>query len=1410
MRNRKRMYRASAILLILALLTAGASTGADEKGADAPGTVYSDWLTLDGFPESGESADAPSGTRDLGALLREAALLDAEGVLLADDGVWTVEPDTAYQVRLRFRETPGSGNLQFDAENTPLTYHLPEGLSVGDENLTLTLRVGPDGGETAEAVCECDAASGVLAVNWDPGSGITERIRETEEAGFELIIPAVFGDTDTLDFADHLTVTLDRSDTGRGAPPGKTRGGTGASSDLADFLDSIEIAGAELNAQEQYVILEGVPYTVQLHFSEKINGPQFAEDPETHLMTYHFPNGFTPNYTEGDAEFEGDGGEVRFHYIISGNTLTVAFDEESPGYPAFSTSESAEFEIHTTGIISEEEIAFSAEVSGEFDIDDKREVSVQKTGTYDAGLNRVRYTVTAYSRGNNTDIHIGDIISGTALTYDPSSLTVSSDKRDPVQYNTDTRPGETFGLTLPVMVHGETVTIEYCADVDLSGLTGTVSGSYGTVEETMNTVKVSSHEDPPGDDTTVSGEDFENKISLSGNSKTVSSQTVSDGKTYIIWTIVLNENANISIAGSEVTDIIDESSRPFMRYSGSGIHIERYEKDGTPAGSDDIRWGTNGLSAGYGGSTWSYTIPESDAGKNYRYVITYETEVDSDTFLKPTTVSNTVGNEYDTDHGAVNVDTTGEGVEAEKKVVNSVTDAANKQAETEWEITFTVPAAGLDSAVITDILPGFLDYTTNTWFYDTYKEGSVRVEDGDLLEGENFSVDSTSQENRVIITFTKNNGESGLTGTGLTRTIHVYLKTTASHDWLVYAETQSRARTHVNNGIVRVNGQDINVTASVNYNTSEYDLEKKFGGTYYTNTDPALPIYVYKIILTNVNDDAFDAEGFLTVADYYDSDYLTFQPTYQTNDGYNVNTPNGHVYGNNQWNPDGTLSQGSYVVASSTPEGEIVFKLKKDDLPMFGNSYYPYYAIVYALQIRDAETLARMKEEALHSDGLMVGLVNTADNEKFGTNTIVTEYSVSALTKRLISEEDNSATGTHDLQFEIMVNEDELKIGDGETITLKDTLTNLSFDYTSIAIEPQLEGDTLNRAGNSIIFTLHNETKYRITYTARLVGIHDVDWHNKAELYGQIAGVNGTSSSESGGSGSYLTYKMNVKKYPDGNMNEGLAATFEIYEARVKDANGDDIPNPEWKKVGEFTTDGTTGIWKIDTVFHDGSTEARSLRPYSFHDADGNERFGPPGTETYGWRYRVKETVAPEGYMLKTTVYEFGISDIPTYSGSDRLNYLNYDTITVVNKPIPQAVETVVSGEKALIGKELEDQEFIFSLKPEESAEAAWGEGYPGGFSGSITVKNDAAGRFSFPLSYTYEDYAAAAEKGLVDENGCASFWYVVGEEIPEGAENNIWNGVRYDDSRFLVRVKLFIEGNELGTEINCYTYNGN
>ena len=392
MKSRKTIFKALALLLILTILPSPVSVGADGNGHDAPGTAYySDWLKLENQLVTPENPDQTSGTSDLRQLLQEAALLDAEGTLLAENGVWPVEPDGSYQIRLRFSETPGNGQLQFDAENTPLVFQLPEGLKAGKEYLQLPVRIELGTGESAEAACIYNTSTGILSVDWDSNGSASEQIRTAEDASFELVIPAAFEDnTDKLAFADHLAVSLQRAETGIKSSRGPVRSAPDESSDLADFLDSIEVEGAEI-VNGKYVIQEGVPYTITMHFSEKTNGIQFDVDADHNVLTYQLPDGFNSISTNGTGVISGADGDIPFSYVYSGGTVTVTLDKTSPGYASFLNSENAKLDLNVTGTISKDKLVFSSEVSGEFDINDTHEVTVSKTGNYDPELNKIKF-----------------------------------------------------------------------------------------------------------------------------------------------------------------------------------------------------------------------------------------------------------------------------------------------------------------------------------------------------------------------------------------------------------------------------------------------------------------------------------------------------------------------------------------------------------------------------------------------------------------------------------------------------------------------------------------------------------------------------------------------------------------------------------------------------------------------------------------------------------------------------------------------------------------------------------------------------------------------------------------------------------------------------------------------------------
>lgn len=84
-------------------------------------------------------------------------------------------------------------------------------------------------------------------------------------------------------------------------------------------------------------------------------------------------------------------------------------------------------------------------------------------------------------------------------------------------------------------------------------------------------------------------------------------------------------------------------------YSGSGIKIQRYKKDGTLVPYDgfeekEISW--NELNVNSQLTEFSYTITESDNDNEpYKYVITYTTSTDVSSMIQGTQISNKVNDE---------------------------------------------------------------------------------------------------------------------------------------------------------------------------------------------------------------------------------------------------------------------------------------------------------------------------------------------------------------------------------------------------------------------------------------------------------------------------------------------------------------------------------------------------------------------------------------------------------------------------------------------------------------------------------------------------------------------------------------------------------------------------------------------
>ena len=254
-----------------------------------------------------------------------------------------------------------------------------------------------------------------------------------------------------------------------------------------------------------------------------------------------------------------------------------------------------------------------------------------------------------------------------------------------------------------------------------------------------------------------------------------------------------------------------------------------------------------------------------------------------------------------------------------------------------------MPSKGLDSCVVTDNYPV---YSADNSIKDTLKADSIIVTP-DLLAGERVAID-TNDPTKAVLTFYKTvNGSetTGLNGTGAEREITVRLTTQCDSTWANY--TEQWQKNHVNNATVKVNGQDIKVSANVDYDFTEKTRTKSQTGSGklhveaqevnyppYHIDEHDLPAFEYEIKLTGITEATF-ANGPLVITDTFDPTYVTFNPN--TTD-VNGNNHNGSIFGGNVYY---AYSNEKLAAAIPTLNGNtLTFTLRDSDLPKNSGNYY--------------------------------------------------------------------------------------------------------------------------------------------------------------------------------------------------------------------------------------------------------------------------------------------------------------------------------------------------------------------------------------------------------------------------------------------------------------------------------------
>ena len=1025
-------------------------------------------------------------------------------------------------------------------------------------------------------------------------------------------------------------------------------------SDLTPLLGAVDIViGGETITGNDWSVKKDQVYTLYLAFAET---PDTSNQFGTQQMTYTLPSSFNVSTTSGsfsiiynDQPYEGN------TFTIDPDTKVVTVDFEDDIWPLIQESGNASFTIEVEGSFSDsnEQVDFGNGIVKNVEVDDQHDVTITKTGTYDETANVVNYTLTVTSVGVNNNIVVTDTITGTALDFCGVDGVVVSGT---TSYETTAVGTNGFQTTISQMNDGDTVTINYSADVDFGELTG-----KGTVTETSNGATIEA-EGVPNKEVE---NDLENEIDYNPLGKSAGAATGEGNTKTLPWTITVNAQQLKDITGIVVTDTISPGSQDIMKYSGAGITVTVLDGE-TQVDTYSVSWSELGIDTATA-TTWSYTIPDTYADHTYEYIITYTSDVDVTGRITNTTVSNGVSD--DDGHKGSGQGTVGPGEDS----VTIEKEATKVTAEDiTWTVSFDVPATGLTSAVVTDEYPNY--WVSNAVHYIDTIEGEVEV--SGLEDGEAYDPDY-SDESKAVITFyyldENNNRVEGLKGTGTQRTVTVVLKTKNDESWL-----ERIGDTHVNNVKLDVNGQVVTTTASAVPPSKGIAKSGKFVEKV-TIDGIDYPVYKYTISLHGVEAADF-ADGPIRIIDDYDDAYLAlyedkgdwFDWTFHwANNSGHTNTWLKTASGN-LLDEDGKLT---FIVTENN--------LAKDDNGEFVSSYY----LTYYMIVKDEAAIAALNAGSLASDTYSVMLNNEVYWGDFSDQYDV-EYQYPAVDKTLLSTDVSKRLAN----YKIVLNPAKVMMNGGEAMTMEDTAENISIDYQTIAItvEPadgvsaSVDDVTYYYSGYTGYYTIPDQCKVTITYSARIIGDGQVTFTNEAIMKGFSDKTTQTETVSSVAEGQLEINWIRLFKHVRGEMNKPLNGA----EYTLCDAEGNIILYPAiasedlagkpvtFTTGTAFTAPGTSGT-------HDGYVQI-----YLSQDTAGM-------SFQKGHTYYLKETKAPEGYQLSTRIYRFTIADHPDYNDYE---YYNDDVMRLADSPEKGVLEVRKTFDGAENLTDTQKQQITFTI----------------------------------------------------------------------------------------------------------------
>ena len=1067
---------------------------------------------------------------------------------------------------------------------------------------------------------------------------------------------------------------------------------------LNQLLTHLTVSGVQQDSSGNYLVKPGKPYSVDIQFDEKIQ-IQFSDTAE---MCYTLPAGVTlknltsPFVIQGEdanGGFEVTGNTIR----ADGNKIYIKFNSAGANYARLAAINTAQIKVHADVVFEKQpgEHLYHIEGGGDFKVDSTASATVEKSGklvNYETG--KVEYTLKLTSDGDNDGITVKDTFTNevSAMSFDTGSVKMYDSENNVVSgWNVTSQDSTGFTMNTGALQNG-VYYIKYTATLDKSKLVEEGnSGAYGSGADTKNRVE---YLDKSVEQSLWHVVEHKTGYKSAG-------QTQKDENTGIAttpWTIEAHSADFAKESGWKLTTVTDNIKTEGAHYSGDYVTVNIYDEvTGALVGTKQLTWAEVGVSNKQTATGWSYDMSElpgfSNAGKYWKYVITYTTEYNVSNLQEDVEIKNESTSNDPEPHtatgtvGPLNKNYTG---------LNKYASDVNRN-EITWTIQLLYPSIGLssDRSFVIENLPK----TSDGKYVDTYVDGSFA-----FAPGSTYTTMPTIEkisEDQLKISWdgipATSNGQQGQ--------IIFTIKTKVNDDWMNDGDYDKK----------RVNTAIFDNITRTGEGTPMNPMLKKTGSSIYESNGE---YYFYFSVLTNkINASTFPN----------DSSTITFTDTFDSNLEYVPGTAR-ILGGYNNTQQDQSRNGAEYI----TPviEGNtMTFTVRKSNIPTvwksdssgtwyFSDEYFQFYKLIYTMKVKDKDALVRA---ALSSTGYTAKLGNSIVSDLGGDETTV-EYTPKILDKYRSEPVDGK------IPFTIKVNETKLDlVENGDILVLTDTLQNLSVHYEDINVEVQdssyesnavygtdESGRTVklpyfNMNGNKITFYLPDGYYTLITYQAKAVGEADsngyIHYHNTADLDGYEKYVDDYEKYSGEATGTATNYGVKLYKANGYVNSQKLAgAKFKLFIVDEVDEDGNIVSGTPMKNLNG--TDYMVTSTATGDVLVQGDTNVTgwNLKPEQ--------------------RYYLQEVVAPEGCAIDNTKYEFLISqkgyvnytnkyiEAPDGSGAiiQPWTYFNGDILTVKNYPIKGLldIKKTVSGTYTSLDQLNDDQKAAVKFEVYKQKDESW------------------------------------------------------------------------------------------------------